>query len=253
MAGPVHYEIYVRRTPPDDWSLSQAMEDRKRAVETAEDLMRDRQAAAVRVTKETLDPETMEFASVVILTRGAPEMKRKRAGASEPRGPGCRGVQDLYAPHARETISRILEDWLARQGATAFELLHRPDLAERLAASGVELQHAIQKVAVPEAQGGAGQSGYELMRHYQRLAEQAIERLLQAGRRKLFPCLAEKSVADLAHSLSGTPERAFIMGGAVAGALRSATGARARLERLMDICDRALVDGPPRALVLVPV
>lgn len=253
MAGPVHYEIYVRRTPPDDWSLSQAMEDRKRAVETAEDLMRDRQAAAVRVTKETLDPETMEFASVVILTRGAPEVKRKRAAANEPRGPGCRGVQDLYAPHARETISRILEDWLARQGATAFELLHRPDLAERLEASGVELQHAIQKVAVPEAQGGAGQSVHELMRHYQRLAEQAIERLLQAGRRKLFPSLAEKSVADLAHSLSGAPERAFIMGGAVAGALRSATGARARLERLMDICDRAPADGPPRALVLVPV
>lgn len=66
MAGPVHYEIYIRRTPPDDWSLSQATEDRRRAMETAEDLMRDRQAVAVRVTKETLDPETMEFASVVI-------------------------------------------------------------------------------------------------------------------------------------------------------------------------------------------
>lgn len=253
MAGPVHYEIYIRRTPPADWTLSQAMEDRKRAVETAEDLLRDRHAVAVRVTKETLNPETMEFASVVILNRGAPEMKRKRPATNEPRGPGCRGVQDLYAPHARETIGRVLEDWLNRQGATAFELLHRPDLAERLEASGVELQHAIQKVAVPEAQGDGGQSVHELMRHYQRLAEQAIERLLQAGRRKLFPSLADRSVADLAHGLSGTPERAFIMGGIVAGALRGVAGARARLERLMDICDRAPADGPPRALVFVPV
>ncbi|KAK0329149.1 hypothetical protein LTR94_037961, partial [Friedmanniomyces endolithicus] len=81
-----------------------------------------------------MDPETMEFASVVVLTRGAPELKRKRPAPVEPRGPACRGVQDLYAPHARETIGRILEDWLGRQGATAFELLHRPELAERLEA-----------------------------------------------------------------------------------------------------------------------
>ncbi|SPU44334.1 hypothetical protein [Brevundimonas diminuta] len=253
MAGPVHYEIYIRRTPPDDWSLSQAMEDRRRAMETAEDLMRDRQAVAVRVTKETMDPETMEFASVVVLTRGAPELKRKRPAPVEPRGPACRGVQDLYAPHARETIGRILEDWLGRQGATAFELLHRPDLAERLEASGVELQHAIQKVAVPEAQAVPGQSVHELMRHYQRLAEQAIERLLKAGRSRTFVDLETRSVADLAHSLTGAADRAFLMGGAVAGSLRGLTGARARLERLMDICDRAPIDGPPRALVFVAV
>lgn len=253
MAGPVHYEIYIRRTPSDDWSLSQAMEDRRRAMETAEDLMRDRQAVAVRVTKETMDPETMEFASVVVLTRGAPELKRKRPAPVEPRGPACRGVQDLYAPHARETIGRILEDWLGRQGATAFELLHRPDLAERLEASGVELQHAIQKVAVPEAQAVPGQSVHELMRHYQRLAEQAIERLLKAGRSRTFVDLETRSVADLAHSLTGAADRAFLMGGAVAGSLRGLTGARARLERLMDICDRAPIDGPPRALVFVAV
>ena len=77
MAGPVHYEIYVRKTPPASWSLSMATEDRKTAIETAEDLLRDGQACAVRDTKETLDPDTMEFASVVVLTRGAPELKRK--------------------------------------------------------------------------------------------------------------------------------------------------------------------------------
>lgn len=253
MAGPVHYEIYTRRTPPDDWSLSQATEDRQRAFETAESLMRDREAAAVRVTKETLDPETMEFASVVVLTRGAPEMKRRRPPVSAPRGPACRGPHDLYALQARETIGRILEDWLHRQGVTAFELLHRPDLAERLEASGVELQHALQKVAVPEAQSGGGQSVHELMRHYQRLAEQAIERLLQAGRRRLFPSLDDQSVAELAQSLRGAPDRAFIMGGAIAGALRAPVGARARLDRLMDICDAAPVEGPPRALVFVSV
>ena len=59
------------------------------------------------------------------------------------------------------------------------------DLAERLEASGVELQHAIQKIAVPESQN-TGQAVHDLVRHYQRLSEQAIERLLQAGRRDQF-------------------------------------------------------------------
>lgn len=252
MAGPVHYEIYMRRTAPADWSLHQATEDRRQAVDTAEELLRDREAVAVRVTKETLNPETMEFASVVILTRGAPELTRKRAPAADPRGPVCRGVGDLYAPHAREMIGRVLEDWLHRQGATAFELLHRPDLAERLEASGVELQHAIQKIAVPEAQGAA-KSVHELMRHYQRLAEQAIERLLVAGRKKQLPSFDDRPVSTTALALQGAPDRAFVMGGAVASALCGLPGARARVERLMDICDQAPVEGAPRALVFVPV
>lgn len=252
MAGPVHYEIYIRKTPPASWSLSMATEDRRTAIETAEDLLRDGQACAVRVTKETLDPDTMEFASVIVLTRGAPEMKHKPKVRDDRVGPGCRGIQDLYTPHARDLLGRVLEDWLTRQGATAFELLHRPDLAERLEASGVELQHAVQKVAVPESQN-TGQPVHDLVRHYQKLAEQAIERLLQAGRRNQFPGLAERSVADVAHRLSGSPDRAFIMGGVVAGALKGVKGARARLDRLMDLCDRAPPEGPPRALVFVPV
>src|SRR5690606_23117773 len=96
-------------------------------------------------------------------------------------------------------------------------------------------------------------SVHELMRHYQRLAEQAIERLLQAGRRRLFPSFDNQTVAEVAESLRGAPDRAFIMGGAIAGALRASIGARARLDRLMDICDAAPAEGPPRALVFVSV
>ena len=253
MAGPVHYEIHIRRAAPDDWSLSHAMEDRRRALDAADELMRERQAVAVRVTRETLDPETMAFASAVILTRGAPMLKRRRVEPPAPPGPACRNVRDLYAPHARERIGRVLEDWLTRHEATAFELLHRPDLAERLEASGVELQHAIQKAAVPEARSMPGQSVHELMRHYQRLTEQAVERLLKSGRNGAFADLRTQPVAEVAAGLTGSSERAFRMGGAVAASLRGVTGARARLERLMDLCDQAPPAGPPRALVFVPV
>src|SRR5690606_36576955 len=153
---------------------------------------------------------------------------------------------------ARDLIGRVLEDWLNRQGVTAFELLHRPDLAEKLEASGVELQHAIQKVAVPESQA-VGQPVHDLVRHYQKLSERAIERLLLAGRKNQFPALDDHSLADLAHRLAGQTDRAFIMGGVIAGALNGARGGRARLDRLMDLADRAPMEGPPHAMVMVPI
>ena len=252
MAGPVHYELYSRKTAPAPWALQMATEDRAQAVEAAEDLLRDSRAVAVRVTKETLDPDTMEFNSVTVLTRGAPEMPRKRVVSAENAGPRCSVPGDLYAPMAREIIGRVLEDWLQRQGATAFELLHRPDLAEKLDASGVELQHAIQKVAVPESQD-VGQPVHDLVRHYQKLADQTIERLVSAGRKNRFPDLENHSLADVAHRLAGQSDRAFIMAGVIAGALVGLKGQRARLDKLMDLADRAPMDGQPRALVMVPI
>lgn len=252
MSGPVHYELYIRKTAPAPWALQLATEDRAYAVATAEELLGDDRAAAVRVTKETLDPDTMEFSSVTVLTRGAPEVQRKRVVPDEEAGPRCASPQDLYAPLARETISRVFEDWLNRQGVTAFELLHRPDLAERLEASGVELQHAIQKVAVPESQA-VGQPVHDLMRHYQKLADKAIERVLYAGRRNQFPDLENHSLADLAHRLVGQADRSFIMGGIISGALKGVRGGRARLDRLMDLADRAPADGPPHAMVMVVI
>jgi hypothetical protein len=186
-----------------------------------------------------------------VLTRGAPEAPKKRVVEADDR-PNCMTPQDFYTPHARELIGRVLEDWLGRNGVTVFELLHRPDLVEKLEASGVEVQHAIQKVAIPESQA-TGQATHDLIRHYQKLAETAMERVVVAGRKNLFPDLANRSLADVAHRLAGSSDRAFVMGGVISGALVGVRGARARLERLMDLADRAPMDGPPRALVMVGI
>lgn len=251
MAGPIHYEVYVRKTVPSAWTLLIATEDRKRALETAEDQLKDGHVAAARVTKETLDPDTMEFNSLAILTIGAPEEKKKPKPQAAAR-PACSAPVELYTVHARALIGRVLEDWLKRQGVTAFELLHRPDLAERLDASGVELQHAVQKVAVPESQA-SGQDLHSVVRHYQRLSEEAVARLLKAGRAGMFPSLEDHSIADLAHRLSGSADRAFVMGGVVAQALMDRKGARQRLDGLMDLVEAAPAEGPARALVLATV
>ena len=147
----VHFEVFARRPNASHWTLELATEDRARALEAAEEMLAEHRAAAVRVTKETLDEETREYRTVTILTKGALEKPKSKADVME-QAPLCTGPADLYTVHARERIGRLLQDWLNRQRATPFELLHRPDLIEKLDASGLELQHAVQKLAVPEAQ-----------------------------------------------------------------------------------------------------
>ncbi len=253
MAGPVHYEIYVRKTAAAGWTLLMAHENRKHAIETAEEVLRDKQAVSVKVTKETLDPASMEFSSVSVLRLGAPDPVRKAAKTDTASlGPLCRAPADLYTVHARERLGHVLEDWLRRQGATAFELLHSPVLAERLDASGVEVQHAIQKIAVPEAQG-SGQDLHNLIRTYQKLSDEAVERVVKAGRRGDFADPAKTPLVRIAEGLQGVPDRAFRMGGTIAAALTGARGARERLGILMGLADQAPLEGPLRAMVMVPI
>lgn len=252
MAGPVHYEVFARKTPQSGWALQLAAESRDQAMQTAEDLLADNRAVSVRVTKETLDVESMEFQSITLMTKGAPEPAKPKAARDNKSLMVCTAPQDLYAPHARELIGRVLEDWLGRNRLTPFELLHRGDLVEALEASGLELQHAIQKVAVPESQA-TGQPVHEIIRHYQKLVEKASERVIRAGRKKVFPDLETEPVADVARRLINTPDRSFLMGGAIAGAMARARGWRAKAEVLMNIADTAPEETDPAALVHVAI
>lgn len=252
MAGPVHYELYIRRTAPSPWSLLLATESRQSAIQQAEDLLADKRAAAVRVTKETLDPDTMEFMSVTVLTRGAPEPPKPKAARDKGFESPCNAPRDLYAPAPRELIARALEEWLSRQGVCCFELMHRPDLIEKLEAAGVEYQHALQKIAIPESQA-TGQPVHELIRHYQKLTAAAMERVVAAGRRSQFPDLSKEPIAEVARRLDGHPDRAFLLGGAICAALAGVKGWRARLEILMDLADAAPSETQPHALVEVAI
>src|SRR5579872_6149812 len=233
----IHYELYVRRTPTAPWTLDMATESRAQALETAETLMAESRVAAVKVTKESLDSETREFASVAILAKGLTEGLKKRK-VVENREPLCVTPSDLYSVHARDRIGRLLDGWLARRQATPFELLHRPDLVEQLDASNNELQHAVQKIAVPEAQA-RGISVHELIRSFQALIERAISRVLKDARRGAFPDLDRESFAATAERLVGSPDGAYLLGAGVASQLAACRGWPDKVSRLLDLADAA--------------
>lgn len=227
---PVHYELFTRRTPQSSWVLEMASETRDHVIQTADDMLKEGRAA-VRVTKEVLDPETGEYSSVTVMEKGtsAPQKKVKLAPATDSI---CSSPQDLYHTHAREKVARLLEDWLKIQSVTAFELLHRPDLAERLEASGSELLHVTQKLSVTESHE-TGQDLHELMRRWSGLFDRACTRLIQDGRKKLFPDMTPENALDLIDRLHDNPDRAYIFGGAVAAVLKPHRRPSAKLETLL--------------------
>ena len=206
----VHFEIFARRAGGDSFNLELAVDDRARAFEAAEEMLEGGRFVAVKINKESLDPDTGEYQTINIHTKGEPDKPKSKAPV-EDAGPPCVSPSDLYSVHARDRIGRLLEAWLVRNRATAFELLHRPDLIEKLDASGVELQHAVQKIAVPEAQA-RGVGVHEIIRGFQTLIQRAIDRVLADRRKGRFPNFANEPFADACARLSGDPERHYLLG-----------------------------------------
>ena len=245
----VHFELYIRRKVNAPWALEQASEDRARIVVLADEMMTDGRAAAVRVTKETLDPETRAFRSITLVAKGAVDAAKTAKVVEVDTSPLCITPQDLYTAHARERIGRLLEGWLRRKAVTPFELLHRPDLIEQLDASGVEILHAVQKIAVPEAQA-RGATTHDMVRTFQALVERAIARLGADGRKNRFPFVNAANFAEVAGSLSDEAERAYLLGGGVATYLAGAKTWGEKVELLLDLADRAPDAGRARGLAL---
>ena len=246
--GRVHFELFVRKYPNSDWKLDMACEIRSVAIDTAKEFVARGHVVAARVSKETLDEDTGEFKSVNILSLGDPE-KRTKPKVPESTEPLCVAPQDLYTVHARERIGRLFEDWLERRGATAFELLHRPDMVEQLEASGVEIAHALQKVAVPEAHA-RGTTVAEMTATFKSLADRAIERLMRDRARRVLPHITPETFAKVAAHAAKDPEGAYLLGCGVASHLASAKGWGEKVSLLLDLADVAPQPSAGRILAL---
>ncbi len=247
----VHFEVYVRKRPGASWTLEMATETRALAVSTAHDVIREGGAVSAKVTKETLDEATGEFRALTILNTGEKDTGKKPK-PPEPDEPLCASPQDLYTCHARERIGRVLEGWLAHNQATPFELLHRADLIEHLEAAGVDLQHAVQKIAIPESHARQ-RTLHDMIRHFHALVEQAVERVMRDHARGVLPDLAREDFALCAARLAKHPEGAYLLGAAVARALAPAKTWSEKVELLIGLADQAPPPGAARTLAIATI
>jgi len=251
MSDQVHYELFVRRKPGSQWTLDMATEIRTHALQTAEDVLEEGRAVAVRVSKETLDKATGEYKSISIFTKGQVDGGKPKK-QQEDLEPLCVQPSDLYTAHARDRIGRILEGWLERHNATPFELLHRPDLVESLEASGTDLQHALQKIAIPEAEA-RGMSVHEMIRTFQGLVERTVANLMKQFKKGALPDLDKEGFARAAERLAIDPDRAFLLGAGVAASIAPGKNWSEKLARLLDLADAAPSDPKARAAALAAI
>ncbi|MDR7115160.1 hypothetical protein [Caulobacter sp. BE254] len=251
MSDQVHYELFVRRKPGAQWTLDMATEIRAHALQTAEEALEQGRAIAVRVSKETLDPESREYKSISIFTKGQVDGGKPKK-VQEDLDPLCVQPADLYTAHARDRIGRLLEAWLDRHNATPFELLHRPDLVEKLEASGTDLQHALQKIAIPEAEA-RGMSVHELIRTFQGLVERTVANLMKQFKKGALPDLDREGFARAAERLAADPDRAFLLGAGVAASIAPGKNWSEKIARLIDLADAAPSDPKARAAALAAI
>ena len=102
----------------------------------------------------------------------------------------------------------------------------------------MEIQGAVQRAAVAEAQGGEG-STHGMVRAFQRLADAALERLIRDGRQGRFPRVDAESFAGAAARACGED---------VAAHLGGADGWSGKAARLAGLLAALPADGPARSL-----
>src|ERR1700712_6034143 len=223
MVSQVHYEIFKRMGAKGGWTLHDVRNDRDSAVMLAQNLMADEKATGVKVVKETYNDDTGDFLTLKIFEDGHNQVKIAPAQEDAPHALPCFKPEDLYSYHARQTMSRLLTDFLSRNKITITELIHRADMLEKLEATGTLYQHAIQKVAVAQA-ANTTTPVQQIVKSLNELTTQAFNRVYRDQRKGLFPDPTPEQFAELAVKLASQGEAAYIFNGALARHLKDATG-----------------------------
>ncbi len=217
MNSEIHYEIYLKKNQKAGWGLLEAQASRKAALALAKKMLLAHPAGSVRVSKETFTEETSTFRSVTVFEDGAERHKRQPRSDNKMEPP-CAMPEDLYNMHARRTLGRALAPWLRQNGVCAIELLHRSDLAEKLAAAGHDRQHAVQKVAILQA-GAQECSVQHMVRRLTELADAATDRLRKMAKSGRLPAYDDNGFAATIDAVKAHKDPLFALRAALAARL----------------------------------
>jgi hypothetical protein len=249
MARQVHFEVFRRAGARGTWTLHEVVSERERALGLAQEMMASEKATGVKVVKETYDEDTGDYLSLKIFEDGHNKMKTAPAQEDAPPSLPCFKPDDLYSYHARQTMMRLLGDFLSRNRITITELIHRADMLDRLEATGTVYQHAMQKIAVAQAASGTVPV-QQIVKNLNELIDQATQRVYRDQRKGLFPNPRADQFAELAAQLAGKGDAAYLFNGALARHLKDAEGWNEKILALLEILAQAPQAGEARALVL---
>jgi len=245
----VHFEVFRRADAKGAWTLHDVSSLREKALGIASDLMRSEKGIGVKVVKETYDSDTGDFLSTKIFEDGHAKLKLDFDAEDALPVLPCFKPEDLYSSHARATMTRLLRDFLSKHKITVTELIHRADSLEKLEAAGTIFQHAVQKVAVAQAQSSTVPV-QQIIKAINELSAKAISRVYRDTRRDYFPTVKAGGFAALAGKLAGESDGIYIFNGALARYLKPCASWNDKLLTLIAIAQDAPNDGAGRTLLL---
>lgn len=228
-----HFELFLRKTPKSSWVLVEAVPDRQKAVSKGKELLEAHPHGGVRVLKEQRTASG-EFNSVIVTTLG--NCTESKPGKSEGLKSAaltiCVSPGDLFKPAARKTYQEVLPKFLEKHRVLPGELVYRTDLLDILEASGSELTHAIQKVAI--ARSGGGDDLHAIARQLHELVTLAISQIFKDRKSGLLLSW-QGSLSDVIINARKTKSPSFALGAAIADRLKRQTNWRDKLQALLDI------------------
>ena len=124
-AAKVHYEVFVKKHRKAGWALVEARPEREDAIEFAQKILEATPTGSVRVSKERFDEAARAFRSFTIWEEGAERFEAEKEKTGDGTLP-CLSPDDLTNPSARDTMSRVLNEWFVRKQVTPMELMHSP-------------------------------------------------------------------------------------------------------------------------------
>jgi len=247
-AAKVHYEVFVKKHRKAGWTLAEARPDREDAIEFARKLLVATPSGSVRVSKERFDETSRAFLSFTVWEEGAERFEiapDKTGDGSLP----CVSPDDLTNPSARDTMSRVLNEWFVRKQVTPMELMHSPEQAEDLESGGTELQHAIQKVAVASAQEGDS-TVHAYVKQLHELSQKAFDRIYKDGKSGRLPKFSKyKTYASLVEEFAGE-KSPYKIRAALADRLSDERGFGKKLSVLMEFAGELPTDETARTVGL---
>ena len=246
----VHFEIFRQNHATGSWALVEVLENRDQALERARQMLHDGRATAVRVVKESFDPETGGYVGLTLFEDGRVNTKKKNTKIDELDAlPSCDAPEDLYTESARAVIARMLGEWLAANKLTVIELLHNAHALQKLDSHGLTLQHALQKIAVARA-FGSDKPVTQFIRQLNELCSAGIRRVYKDEQSGIFEGGAAGKFRALVEALNGKADAEYRLNGVLAKYLKTAVTWDAKLALLLELMNELPDGDEPKALLL---
>lgn len=222
----VHYEVLGQRGTA--WTILAVMDDQQKALAKAHEAQPSYRA--VKVMRERFDEANSTYRSGQIFFSGT-EVKPSKFDQSDMPSI-CWKVDDFYSYEGRRAINRLLRKELTEWGLTATELIHSPEMVQKIQDNGTSVQRAVQQTAIMQIRE-TGQGVQERIKQIYELIEKGsvILRRDEPG----FPEITGDRIDGITEAISGQETRSYLLHGALAKYLSGSRNFNDKLTKVLGL------------------